>query len=172
MRGRLYPCLAALWDLGLASHPSPRLCLGSSLWKHLFPWRIWVPRNVPRMLLGAVQPLQQFWGSSCLRGTQQLSSRRSLMSLRSQLNSQEGMGSRMPGGPAPPLPRPLGMVILLRSKEMDLLKALRCSSSRTLPVKVQRRNPGCAAGVGWVPHTRSIGLPWQKNAPWPAGGRK
>lgn len=164
----MYPCLAALWDLRLASHPSSRLCPGSSLWKHLFPWRIRIARNVPRVLLGVMQPLQQFWGSSCLRGTQQLSSR---TSLGSQLNSQEGMGSRMAEEPAPPLPRLLRMVILLHSKEMDLLKTLRHSFSRAPPVKVQWRNPGCAAGAGWAPPARAVGLPWQKNAPWPAGGR-
>lgn len=164
----MHQCPAVLRDLRLASHPSSQLCLGSSLWKHKFPWQIWIVRSVPRVLLGVMQPLQQFWGSSCLRWMKQLSSRRSL---GSQLNSQEGMGSRTPEEPALPLPRLLGMVVLLHSQEMDLLKALRHCSSRTPPVKVQQRNPGCATGAAWVPPERATGLPWQKSAPWPAGGR-
>lgn len=167
----MYPRPAALRDLRLASRPSSRLWPGSSLWKHVFPRQIRIARSVPRVLLGVMQPLQQFWGSSCLRGMQRPSCRRSLVSLGSRLNSQEEVGSRTPGEPAPPLPRPLGMAILLRFQEMDLPKASRHCSSRIPPVKARQRNPGRAAGAGWVPPARATGLPWRQNAPWPAGGR-
>lgn len=92
--------------------------------------------------------LQQFWG------------RKSPVSLGSRLNSQEAMGIQSPGDPAPPLPKLLGMAILLHCQEMHLLKPLRRCSSRAPPVKTRRGKPGRAAGAGWVLPAGATGLPW------------